>query len=133
MSARPQLTDLIVESWDVIIAVGLGGALGALARFGLAVAIPFKDWPIATLTGNIVGAFLLAVLTVLATDRFPLHRYRRAFWGTGVLGGFTTFSTFMVEALSLSATSAITYILCSLFGGILAAMTGFMVARKKTS
>ncbi|ANI39024.1 fluoride efflux transporter CrcB [Mycolicibacterium vaccae] len=84
-------------------AVFAGGALGTLARAGLAVLVPTRpdDWPWATFTANIVGAFLLGVFVTRLLERLPVSSYRRPFLGTGVCGGLTTFSTMQVETLTM--------------------------------
>jgi CrcB protein len=84
-------------------AVFAGGALGTLARAGLALAVPTDPahWPWSTFTVNIVGAFLLGYFTTRLLERLPLSSYRRPLLGTGVCGGLTTFSTMQVEALKM--------------------------------
>lgn len=83
---------------DVLGAIAIGGALGALARYGLAEALPRGPgaFPWATLIANAAGCLLIGVLMVLV-ERGSTHRLARPFLGVGVLGGFTTFSTFAVE------------------------------------
>jgi CrcB protein len=76
------------------LAVATGGALGAVARHGVQLAWPAPPW--VTLAVNAVGCLLIGVLMARTTD--PL---RRAFLGVGVLGGFTTFSTYTLDAYTL--------------------------------
>lgn len=85
--------------WDVIGAVALGGAIGAAARYGIGHAWPAGagSFPWATFTINIAGCALIGALMVLATELGPAHRLVRPFAGTGLLGGFTTFSAYAVE------------------------------------
>ena len=87
----------------VVAAVAAGGALGALARYGIATAIPTppNGFPWATFLINVVGCLLIGVLMVLVTEVFTRHHLLRPFLGTGVLGGFTTFSTYVVDAQHL--------------------------------
>ena len=88
-------------------AVAAGGALGAAARFGLAQAWPAAThgFPYATFVTNVAGCAALGGLLQLLADR-PMshraHRLLRPFLGTGLLGGFTTFSTYAVEAVDLA-------------------------------
>lgn len=82
-------------------AVFAGGFVGAVARVGLAEAIPHDTgrWPWATFVVNVVGAFLLAFFTTRLQERLPLSSYRRPLLGTGFGGVRTTFSTLQVELL----------------------------------
>jgi CrcB protein len=79
--------------------IAVGGALGALARYGLSEWIP--DGPLAIWIVNISGCLLIGVLMVLVTEVWPNQRYLRPFVGVGVLGGYTTFSTAMVDVRNL--------------------------------
>jgi len=79
--------------------ISLGGALGALARYGLGVAFPHKagQFPWATLVVNASGCLLIGIVTVLIASRPGAHRLSRPFLVTGILGGYTTFSTYIVD------------------------------------
>lgn len=80
-------------------AVALGGATGAVLRWALEVALPAGEaWPWATLLANVLGSAALAWL-VVHDDRHP--RWLRPGVGTGLLGGFTTFSTYAVQVAVL--------------------------------
>ncbi|MGA4668387.1 fluoride efflux transporter FluC [Propionibacteriaceae bacterium Y1923] len=115
--------------------VAAGGMVGTLARAALGQALPHEPatWPWLTLIVNLVGAFVLAVLLEslgrLRRGSVPL----RLALGTGVLGGFTTYSAFAVETRDLLAGGqvwlALAYVLASLLGGQLIAMLGLRVAR----
>ncbi|QMU97032.1 CrcB family protein [Microbacterium esteraromaticum] len=97
-----------------------GGAVGTAARLGLGMLI--TGAPSAVLTVNIVGALLLGVLTA----RLPSGDLR-ILLGTGLLGGFTTYSAFAVDGVELWEASpllAVGYIAVSLAGGLLAAWLG---------
>ncbi len=85
-------------SWRLAGAVAAGGALGSAARYGLAQAwpTPAHGFPWATFATNVVGC--LAIGLLLGVHRSPAVR---AFVGTGLLGGFTTFSTYAVESDAL--------------------------------
>ncbi|MGY2080659.1 fluoride efflux transporter CrcB [Modestobacter sp. SYSU DS0657] len=116
------------------VAAALGGALGALARWGVAEGLPSPagGWPWATLLVNLTGCLLLGALLGAVFPRHPDHPWLRPFLGTGVLGGFTTFSTFAVETVRLAdggawATAA-GYVVASVLGGLLAAVAGVRLA-----
>lgn len=87
----------------VVVMVALGGALGACARYGLALAWPTPPggFPWATFLTNVIGCAVIGVFMVLITDVWAAHRLVRPFFGTGVLGGFTTFSTYAVDIRKL--------------------------------
>src|SRR3954453_5186330 len=92
------------EGGDVAyLLAALGGALGALARWGVATALPSSPgaWPWATLLVNLTGCLLRCVLLAVRLARFPGTPWLRPFLATGVLGGYTTFSTFAVETVTL--------------------------------
>jgi fluoride exporter len=116
-------------------AVAAGGVAGALGRAGLSVALPHDpgEWPLATLLTNLSGAVALAVLLVVLGERRPGSRYLRPLLGTGVLGGYTTFSTLSVDVVDLarggSAWAAPAYVGASLVGMLAAAVAGLLVAR----
>ncbi len=81
-------------------AVGTGGALGAIGRWGLSL-LPFRgEFPLLTLATNLLGAVLIGFLAGWA-DRGRLSSGWTLFWKTGVCGGFTTCSTFSLEAVGL--------------------------------
>lgn len=88
------------RQWDVTTAVVVGGIIGAEARYGLSVAVPHAPagfaW--ATVYTNVIGCFCLGLLMSLLGQLNSPHRLVRPFIGIGVLGGFTTFSTFTVDA-----------------------------------
>lgn len=85
----------------VLAAVAAGGALGATARYGLALLWPAASagFPWATFWTNVAGCALIGVLMALISEggRRSPHPLLRPFAGTGVLGGFTTFSTYAVD------------------------------------
>ena len=84
----------------LLLVIAAGGALGAAARHGAALLWPTAPaaFPWTTLLVNVVGCALMGVLMVLVTERFTAPPLVRPFLGTGVLGGFTTFSTYAVDA-----------------------------------
>ena len=81
--------------------VALGGALGAMGRYAISL-IPVKTgFPILTLVTNALGAVLIGFIVGIVSERGEVPANAVLFWKTGVCGGFTTFSTFSLEALSL--------------------------------
>ncbi|MEU6308736.1 fluoride efflux transporter CrcB [Streptomyces chartreusis] len=83
----------------VVAVVAAGGALGATARYALALWWPAQPggFPWATFWTNVVGCAVMGVFMVIITEVPAAHRLVRPFFGTGVLGGFTTFSTYAVD------------------------------------
>jgi CrcB protein len=119
----------------VTAAVAVGGAVGALGRAGLATALPHDPgrWPMATLLTNLSGALALALLLVVLAERRPASRYLRPLLGTGVLGGYSTFSTLSVDVVELARDGtgvlASAYVVASLAGMLAAVVVGVLVAR----
>jgi fluoride exporter len=120
---------------DVLAAIAAGGALGAPARYEVAQLIHVgKDsFPWATFWTNISGSFALGFILILVIERFPPTRYLRPFFATGLLGAFTTFSTFAVEADLLikdgHAAIGVAYAIGSLVAGFAAVWAGILLAR----
>ncbi|MEU2748319.1 fluoride efflux transporter CrcB [Streptomyces collinus] len=83
----------------VVAVVSLGGAVGATARYAASLwwATPPEGFPWTTLWVNIAGCAVIGVFMVVITEIRPAHPLVRPFFGTGVLGGFTTFSTYAVD------------------------------------
>lgn len=83
----------------VVAVVALGGAVGASARYGAALLWPTAPggFPWTTLVVNVVGCAVIGVFMVVISEAWSAHRLVRPFFGTGVLGGFTTFSTYAVD------------------------------------
>jgi fluoride exporter len=87
-----------------VLLVALGGALGSVARYGVGVAAPRvlgAGFPWGTLLVNVVGSFLIALVMHLAVATAAISPSARLFLTTGVMGGFTTYSTFNYETLNL--------------------------------
>lgn len=105
-------------------AVAAGGVLGALARWlvGVLAPTPPGAFPWATFGVNAVGCLLMGVVVALVVERPGAHPLLRPFLGVGVLGGFTTFSTFAVDAEVLLAGGHRATALLSLAGTALTAV-----------
>jgi fluoride exporter len=110
----------------ILLAISVGGVLGALARYVIGVAWPHepRGFPWATWTVNVTGCLLIGVLMVLIARRFPDQQLIRPFWGVGVLGGYTTFSTASVDVLRTAPGAALTYLGMTLIGALLAVWAG---------
>ena len=116
----------------VFFGAGIGGALRhatnllAARFFGLA-------FPAGTLAVNILGAFAMAVIVEVLALKAGMPQSARLFLTTGVLGGFTTFSTFTLDAVSLyergEGLTAVAYILLSVVGSLVAFLAGLALIR----
>ncbi|MEZ3115693.1 CrcB family protein [Halobaculum sp. MBLA0147] len=102
--------------------VALGGALGAATRYAVALVVAT---PGGTLVANVAGSLLLGVL---AARRLPDRL--QSFAATGFCSSFTTYSTFTVETLSLSAPAAVGYVLATYALGLAGAMVGVTLGRR---
>ena len=117
----------------------VGGAVGALARWGIASALPSSPggWPWATLLVNLTGCLLLGALLGVLVLRSPRAAWPRPLMGTGVLGGYTTYSTFAVDVVRLvddgAAGLAAGYVVASVAGGVTAAAAGLWLGRRASS
>jgi CrcB protein len=120
---------------DVLAVIALGGMLGASARYGVAQWLPngAERFPWATFCTNLSGSFLLGLLLVLLLERFPPTRLLRPFLATGILGAFTTMSTYEVETALLvkdgHAVTGIIYGVGSLIAGLALAYFGIHAGR----
>lgn len=110
--------------------IALGGMVGATARFviGETWPAPSGGFPWATFAINLSGCLALGALMALIAGREELRPWVRPFWGTGVIGGYTTFSTYAVEANELLLTRhpavGVAYLGVSVALGVLAALAG---------
>ncbi|MFF1714089.1 fluoride efflux transporter CrcB [Streptomyces sp. NPDC058268] len=85
--------------WPVVAVVAVGGAIGASARYGASLIWPTVPgaFPTTTLLVNVIGCAVMGAFMVILTEARTPHRLLRPFFGTGVLGGFTTFSTYALD------------------------------------
>lgn len=116
----------------VIAVVAVGGGIGAAARYAAALAwpTPTGGFPWTTFWVNAAGCAVIGVFLVLITEVLTVHRLVRPFFGTGVLGGFTTFSTYAVDIQRLldagrpgTAFAYLAATLCAALGAVWAAAT----------
>jgi CrcB protein len=118
------------------VAIALGGTLGCWARYAqsnLVQAVFGRDFPLATLSINVIGSFLMGFLFILTLERLMIPPSVRVGVLTGVLGGYTTFSTFEMETLLLAENGefvkAALYVVLSVVIGFAAAFGGAYIAR----
>lgn len=116
--------------------VGAGGFLGASARYlagGLVYRYVEAQFPYATFLVNVSGCFGIGFLAVLAEERFAIGPEARLFLMTGVLGGYTTFSTFGYETFTLARDGSYALAALNVVGqvalGLLAVWAGVVAAR----
>jgi fluoride exporter len=117
--------------------VGLGGAIGAMSRYGFS-SLVTRFWtasfPLATLLINIIGSLLMGILVGVLARTLPQGQNEiRLFVAVGILGGFTTFSAFSLDAITLIErgewTSAMLYALLSVVISVGALYLGLMITR----
>ncbi len=121
-----------------IVLVFFGAGVGGVLRFvlgSLVYSVTGRNFPYGTLVINLSGSFIMGFLFVLITQRYTnLAPYLIAFMLVGVLGGYTTFSSFSIETLRLFQDGKIAYaftnVLVSTIGGILLTWAGYISAQK---
>lgn len=118
-----------------VAAIVTGGAIGTLARAGLAEALPHRagQWPWATFIVNLAGAFILGWLLTRLAERAAPSRHWRFFAGTGFCGALTTFSTFQIETFQFARDGhvglAVAYPVASIAAGMAVAVVGVLIGR----
>ncbi len=119
----------------VVTAVALGGALGSMARYFVST-IQSPTWtgfPYAIFTVNVSGGLVMGILTELMALKFSVSTEVRAFLTTGIMGGYTTFSTFSLESALLiqrqAYVLAVSYVVGSAILSILALFCGLWIIR----
>ena len=119
--------------------IGIAGIIGALLRYLVGIYFNhwwFYDFPLATFLTNLSGSFILGWLTTFLPKIKSLHPNIKTALGTGLIGSFTTFSTFSVETVKLIQASkwgtALLYVLLSLVGGLLFSWLGYKTGQKKS-
>jgi fluoride exporter len=132
---RTTLGRVFRAPWDVLGAVALGGVIGASARYGISLTWPASatGFPWAIFVVNASGCALIGALMVVIVERGTAHRLARPFFGTGVLGGYTTFSTYAVDVARLTeagaARTALAYLVLTPITALLAAWVGTVLTR----
>jgi CrcB protein len=115
--------------------VGLGGAIGSIARYHVGEWLnrPARAMPWGTIAVNLVGSFLIALILELALRHDAITPTMRLALTTGVLGGFTTYSTFNQETLRMAQegtwSAAAAYVAITLIGGLAAGAAGWAIGR----
>ncbi|MET8945251.1 fluoride efflux transporter CrcB [Streptomyces sp. NPDC004542] len=131
-----QRREVLRGQWPVVAAVSLGGAVGASARYGASLLWPTAPgaFPLTTLVVNVIGCGVIGVFMVVITDVWAAHRLVRPFFGTGVLGGFTTFSTYAVDIQRLvdggHATTGLLYLAATMSAALAAVWTTAHLTRR---
>lgn len=114
---------------DVLAAVAAGGAIGSVLRWSTSLVWP---GPASTFLVNVLGCLAIGVLMCVITELVTPHRLLRPFLGVGVLGGFTTFSTYVTDALRLALSAplaALGYLLATVLCCLLAVFVGMTATR----
>jgi len=119
---------------DTLLAIGIGGFIGAILRAYVVFLVNSNikhNIPFGTLSVNLIGSFLLGILIGLIEFYIIQNPYIKSLLTTGLLGAFTTFSTFAIESFFLFKNSlyleAISYILLNVIGSIILAGAGFKI------
>jgi fluoride exporter len=124
----------IAHGVPVLAAIAGGGVLGALARYWLTEVFPAAadevHWSLIVV--NVSGSLLIGVLMVLVVDVFPQRRLLRPFVGVGLLGGYTTFSTAMVDVQQALDAEAVAVAMVSLVGTVVASLVAVWVGTTVT-
>jgi len=125
--------------WPVLGVVSAGGVVGALCRYALGQAYPHPaaGFPWATFGINVSCCLLIGVLMVLVAEVWPTRRLLRPFLGTGLLGGYTTFSTYVVDVQHLvtagAARTALVYLVATVLAALAATYAGVSATRLLTA
>ena len=111
------------------LAIALGGAIGATLRYAVAGWVQASRWvpasfPSGTMVVNVSGSFAIGVLTALFYGRFVVAPATRTFLLVGVLGGYTTFSTFGLETFTLIEEGSLGLAAVNAFGSVLLGLMG---------
>ncbi len=114
------------------LAVGCGGFIGSISRYLLSVFVNrfnTGNFPVSTLIINILGSFLIGLLTQLFSSLYPDNKKLLLFLTTGILGGFTTFSTFSLETINLYQNGNTLYAALNIFFSITFCVSGAFLGK----
>lgn len=122
---------------QIYLLIALGGASGALSRYGVGRIVSHYlaqvYWPLGTFAVNFIGSFVIGAVYVLITEKSSLHADWRYVLMVGFLGAFTTFSTFSLESVALLEAGkvllALTYMLSTVISCVIACWLGIVVLR----
>ena len=123
----------------VWVAIAVGGALGSMARHGVNVLVhgrwPMMRFPLATAIVNVAGCLVIGLLAgLIMSGRITPRLYWREFVFVGILGGFTTFSTFGLDTVTLARTHSMAQAIWNVLGqvvlGLLAVQLGILLSNK---
>jgi CrcB protein len=130
LHSPPQRNELVGHHVSILAMIALGGMIGAVTRYLIESRHPAAsgEVPLATLFINVSGCLLIGALMPALETRFPGHRLARPFLATGVLGGYTTFSTYCVETDQLLRASHVVvasgYLVITMIAAVVAASIG---------
>ncbi len=127
----------IMHNFPLFMSIAAGGGLGAVLRYSaglLFVKHVSLDFPLTTVLVNCVGSFFMGLIVIVLMNKAPANLLLHSFLTVGVLGGFTTFSTFSLDVVSLIERGAIApagiYVLLSVLLSVGALFLGFVVGRE---
>jgi fluoride exporter len=138
LSVPRQRFELRRAPWRILAAISAGGVAGALARYGLTSAFPYRagGFPWVVFLVNVSGCLAIGALMVLVTETWRVHPLVRPFLGVGLLGGFTTFSTYVVDIQDAVSAGAplvgLSYLAGTLVAALAAVFAGVRLARLST-
>jgi len=115
-----------------LLAVGAGGFVGAIARYGLSGLVYRwfgESFPVGTLAVNLLGCLVIGLLSALSEDRQALSAHARLFVMIGLLGSFTTFSTFGYETVELLRSGSVKLALLNAVGSVVLGLAAVILGR----
>jgi CrcB protein len=115
-----------------VIAVGCGGFIGAVSRYLVSILINrinTSSFPVSTLIINILGSFLIGFVSQLFVQLYPGNKKLNLFLTTGILGGFTTFSTFSLETINLYQSGNTLFAIANVVFSIMFCLAGVYIGK----